>query len=144
MKTIHTHPDFSSLCACQALRRTARAVSRRYNQALKPADLNIGQFTTLAALLQSGPLSISALAEQLGMDRTTLTRDLKPLERRRLIRSEVDDDDARQRFITISDDGRSLMEQAVPLWEAAQEMTKKGMSANEWADFRSELKTLSE
>lgn len=78
------------------------------------------------------------------MDRTTLTRDLKPLERRRLIRSEVDDDDARQRFITISDDGRSLMEQAVPLWEAAQEMTKKGMSANEWADFRSELKTLSE
>ena len=138
----YTYSDFSALCACQALRRSARAITRRYNAALKSVDLNIGQFTTLASLLQPDPVPISVLAEQLGMDRTTLTRDLKPLDRRGLVISKGTAKDARQRHVTISDTGKALMKRAVPLWEKAQQQTKKDMPDQQWAAFRAELKTL--
>ncbi|MEM9795358.1 MAG: MarR family winged helix-turn-helix transcriptional regulator [Pseudomonadota bacterium] len=138
----YTHTDFSALCACQTLRRSARAMTRRYNAALTSVDLKIGQFTTLAALLQPDPVPITVLAEQLGMDRTTLTRDLKPLERRGLVVSDSGSKDARQRRVTISDAGRALMSRAVPLWEDAQAETKKSMTDDQWADFRQGLQTL--
>ncbi|MEO1065817.1 MAG: MarR family winged helix-turn-helix transcriptional regulator [Pseudomonadota bacterium] len=142
MKRDYTYSDFNTLCACQALRKSARTVTRRYNAALKPVGLNIGQFTTLASLLRPDSVPISVLAEQLGMDRTTLTRDLKPLERRGLVVSLSDAEDARQRNITISDRGRELMKRAAPLWEIAQEKTKKNISDEQWTDFRAELTKL--
>lgn len=78
----YTFSDFNTLCACQALRQATRKVSRRYDAALRPVKLNAGQFTMLAALLRPDPVTITTLADQLGIDRTTLSRDLKPLERR--------------------------------------------------------------
>ncbi|MEM8650372.1 MAG: MarR family winged helix-turn-helix transcriptional regulator [Pseudomonadota bacterium] len=142
MEHDYTYKDFDALCACQTLRKSARALTRRYNAALKAVELNIGQFTTLASLLRSDPVQISVLAEQLGMDRTTLTRDLKPLERRGLVVSRGDDEDARQRRLIISDTGRELMKHAIPLWENAQQETKKEMSDNVWTNLRNDLQNL--
>ena len=140
----YTFTDFNTLCACQALRQAARKVTRRYDAVLRPLKLNAGQFTTLAALLRPDAVSISTLADQLGMDRTTLTRDLKPLERRGLVVSRAGDEDARVRQISLSRMGRDLLDEAIPLWEAAQERTKKEMSDPDWAALRSDLRRLTE
>ncbi len=72
--------EFSAVCVCLALNKAARATSRRYDAALKPVGITSGQFTILSALLQDRPPALGALAEALGMDRTTLSRNLKPLE----------------------------------------------------------------
>ncbi len=140
----YTSSDFNMLCACHALRQSARKVSRRYDAALRPLALNIGQFTTLAALLRPEPVSITVLAEQLGMDRTTLTRDLKPLERRGLIVVQTGSKDARLRHVMLSDAGERLLMSAIPLWEAAQERTKKDMTEHQWTCFRNDLAVLAD
>ncbi|WP_415919008.1 MarR family winged helix-turn-helix transcriptional regulator [Tateyamaria sp. SN6-1] len=140
----YTFSDFSTLCACQALRQAARKVSRRYDAALRPVHLSAGQFTTLAALLRPDPVSISILAEQLGMDRTTLTRDLKPLERRELVTSQSGTEDARVRQVALTNAGRDLLMEAIPLWEVAQRQTKKEMSDVDWRELRNDLILLTE
>src|SRR4051794_3428898 len=68
-------------CVCSALRRSARATSRIYDDALAPSGLNVGQYAVLVVLARRGPVAVSALADELVMDRTTLSRSLQPLER---------------------------------------------------------------
>ena len=95
-------------------------LGRRYDKALRPLGLSNGQFSLLMALNRPGQASVSDLAAVLGMDRTTVTAMLKPLERRGLVASAADGRDRRQRGLTLSDAGRELLTAALPVWKAMQ------------------------
>jgi len=118
-------------CFGLALRRAARAVSRRYDEALAPLALNIGQFSMLVLLAGLGPVRIQKIAETLAMDRTTVTAALKPLQRRKLVRVDVAGDDARARDAVLTPAGEALLREAMPLWRVQQERLKKMLSAEE-------------
>src|SRR3954471_18237149 len=82
-------------CLCLPIQRASRSIGRRFDEALRPVGLNNWQFTLLMTLNRPSPLIISGLAEELGMDRTTTTKNLKPLERRGLLEIRQDKKDAR-------------------------------------------------
>src|SRR5947199_5813571 len=87
-------------CLCLHLQRAARAVARRFDAALRPFGLTSGQFSLLMSLNRAEPPAISAVAALLALDRTTLTANLKPLERRGLVAASVDAADKRSRRLT--------------------------------------------
>ena len=103
-------------CLCFRAQRAARALGRRFDAALKPVGLTNGQFSLLMSLNRPDPPRISDLAPFLAMDRTTLTAALKVLERRGLVLQGADSGDRRSRRLRLSDDGRALLKQAVPIW----------------------------
>ncbi|HTU56575.1 MAG TPA: MarR family transcriptional regulator [Acetobacteraceae bacterium] len=103
-------------CLCLHLQRAARAVARRFDEALRPLALTNGQFSLLMALNRPEPASIRSIASLLGIDRTTLTANLKPLARRRLVRTVVDGADKRTRLLALTPGGRELLVAAVPIW----------------------------
>lgn len=103
-------------CLCLHVQRAARALARRFDVALRPLDLTSGQFSLLMSLNRPEPPTIGSVAELLAMDRTTLTANIKPLERRGLVTIAVDKDDKRSRRLTITPAGRALLAQAYPIW----------------------------
>jgi len=107
-------------CLCLHVQRAARAIARRYDEALRPVGLTNGQFSLLMSLNRPEPPTISSVSKLLAMDRTTLTANIKPLERRGLLRVTVDEADRRSRRLTLTDDGRDILKVALPLWEQAQ------------------------
>jgi DNA-binding MarR family transcriptional regulator len=104
-------------CLCLHAQRTARALARRFDEALRPVGLTNGQFSLLMSVNRPEPASMRSVASLLAMDRTTLTAALKPLERRGLIAVNPDPDDRRSRFITLTPEGSDLLASAVPIWE---------------------------
>ena len=134
--------EFERACVCHALRRAARTVTRRYEDALRSLNLRSGQFTILASLQQPDPVPLSMLAGQLGMDRTTLTRDLAPLERRGLIVSVASDADARVRALRLTGNGQALLAEAIPLWRHAQAESERRMDGRDWNTIRRDLDRL--
>lgn len=106
---------------CLAVRTlsAARAISRRYDAALRPVGLTITQFTLLAAIAQTRPNSISEIAERLSMERTSLTRGAKLLESSDLI-ERSGEAGTRKRALRITEKGLKLLREAYPLWEKAQ------------------------
>ena len=107
-------------CACTILRRATRAVSAAYDAALAPSDLRVTQFSVLRALARLGPLPISRLAAEAALDRSTMGRNLDPLERRGLVRLEVGATDQRQRVAHLTAAGELAIETALPYWRKAQ------------------------
>lgn len=103
-------------CLCLHLQRAARAIGRRFDEALKPVGLNQGQYSLLISLNRPEAPRISDVARLLAMDRTTLTANLKPLERRGLLTVTADKDDHRVRRLVLTDAGRDILVQAVPIW----------------------------
>jgi DNA-binding MarR family transcriptional regulator len=103
-------------CLCLHLRRAARAVARRFDEALRPVGLTNGQFSLLMSLNRPEPPRMGDIANLLAMDRTTLTANLKPLERRGLLRVVVDAEDLRSRRLRLTAAGRALLVTAVPIW----------------------------
>ena len=103
-------------CLCLHLQRAARAVARRFDAALRPLGLTSGQFSLLMSLNRPEPASIGDVSSLLAMDRTTLTANLKPLERRGLLTVTVDDADKRMRRLMLTPAGRALLDAAVPVW----------------------------
>jgi DNA-binding MarR family transcriptional regulator len=126
-------------CFSLALRRAARAVSRRYDEALAPLALNNGQLSMLALLAGLGPVRIQKVADTLAMDRTTVTAALKPLQRRKLVRVDVAGDDARARDAVLTPAGEALLREAIPLWRVQQERLKKMLSAEDAEALRAHL-----
>ncbi|WP_119271014.1 MarR family winged helix-turn-helix transcriptional regulator [Taklimakanibacter deserti] len=104
-------------CLCLAVQRTARALARRFDDAMRSIDLTHGQFSLLMSLNRPEPPSIGAVAQFLAMDRTTLTANLKPLERRGLIKVTVDKEDRRSRRLTLTAAGHALLIEALPTWK---------------------------
>jgi len=106
-------------CLCLASRRAARAITRRFDQALRPHGIRATQFTLLAALALKGPQSIGTLAEFIGADRTTLTRNLAVAEERALVRI-GSAEDGRERIASITARGRQTLRRAFPAWRETQ------------------------
>ncbi|MBP1885371.1 MarR family winged helix-turn-helix transcriptional regulator [Sinorhizobium mexicanum] len=104
-------------CLCLHIQRAARALARRFDEALRPLDITNGQFSLLMSLNRPEPPSISMVASLLAMDRTTLTAALKPLERRGLIDVLVDPEDRRLRRLRLTAEGERLLAEAVPIWK---------------------------
>ncbi|HMA14557.1 MAG TPA: MarR family transcriptional regulator [Kiloniellaceae bacterium] len=107
-------------CLCLATRRAARATSRRFDEAFRPLGLTSGQFSLLMSLNRPEPPKLGSVAALLAMDRTTLTANLKPLERRGLVAATPDPDDRRSRRLALTDAGREMLRAALPLWERTQ------------------------
>ena len=101
-------------CLCVRVQRAARALARHFDDALRPAGLTHGQYSLLVALNQDEPPIMSAVSAALAMDRTTLTANLKPLERRGLVRIAVDQKDKRSRRLIITTKGRCNAESRFP------------------------------
>ncbi|MFN4128878.1 MAG: MarR family winged helix-turn-helix transcriptional regulator [Paracoccaceae bacterium] len=106
-------------CLCLHAQRAARAMARRFDEALRPVGLKSGQFSLLMSLNRPEPPTLGSVAQLLAMDRTTLTANLKPLQRRGLLTVTPDADDRRSRRLTLTAAGLVLLDQAVPIWIAA-------------------------
>jgi DNA-binding MarR family transcriptional regulator len=104
-------------CVCLHLQRAARAVARRFDEVFRPLGITSGQFSLLMSLNRPDPPTIGRLAERFAMDRTTLTANLKPLERRGLVTITVDESDRRSRRLALTPAGRALLVAAVPIWK---------------------------
>lgn len=105
-------------CLCLHTQRAARRLARIFDDALRPVDLKSGQFSLLMSLNRPAPPSIGEVATVLGMDRTTLTANIKPLEKRGLVRMAADKKDRRARRLSLTPTGQRLLEKAAPIWEA--------------------------
>lgn len=110
--TIHVRDT----CLCLHVQRAARALARRFDEALRPLGLTNGQFSLLMSLNRPEPAGMGGVANLLAMDRTTLTAALKPLERRGLLTVAPDPKDGRARVLSLTPDGRALLAQALPIW----------------------------
>jgi DNA-binding MarR family transcriptional regulator len=113
--------DLVTPCACDRLRRAARAVTDAYDAALAPSGLRVTQFGILRRLARLGPMHVTHLAAESALDRSTMGRNLNPLERRGLIRIEVGNVDQRERVVHLTAAGEAALEAALPYWRKAQE-----------------------
>ena len=130
-------------CLCLHVRRAARAVARHFDEALRPVDLTNGQFSLMMSLNRPQPPAMGDVASLLALDRTTLTANLKPLERRGLIGVSVDTDDRRSRRLALTPEGRKLLAQAVPLWERAEAEVESLVPSGDSDRLRADLHALS-
>ena len=103
-------------CLCLHAQRAARMLARRFDEAMRPAGITSGQFSLLNGLNRPEPPTIGAVADLLAMDRSTVTANLKPLERRGAVMLTVDQKDRRGRRVALTDIGRALLAQATPIW----------------------------
>jgi DNA-binding MarR family transcriptional regulator len=130
-------------CLCLHVQRAARAVARRYDEALRPLDLTNGQFSLMMSLNRPEPPGMRAVASLLAMDRTTLTAALKPLERRGLVQARIDDTDRRSRRLILMQAGRDLLAAALPVWQSRHRAIEKTLAGSDAEALRTELRTLS-
>lgn len=131
----------SGPCFCTTLRRAARAVTIRYDNALADTGLTITQHSLLVRIGDVGRIVHSVLAQAMGMDRTTLTRALAPLSRRGLIQS-GSSDDRRQHVLQLTPAGSALVERAHPLWERAQQSTLDQLGKKRWRRLQELLEAI--
>lgn len=130
-------------CLCLHVQRAARAVARRYDEALRPVQLTNGQFSLLMSLNRPEPPSIGEVAALLAMDRTTLTANLKPLARRGLVAVTIDAADKRSRRMALTPAGHALLVAAVPLWKQAQAANESIIGRSGPDRLRAALRALS-
>jgi DNA-binding MarR family transcriptional regulator len=120
-----------NVCACFSLRKASRAVSKLYDDVLQPIGLRSTQFVTILAIFLNEPIGLSPLARAMVADRSTLTRNLNVLERGGLIRSKPVG--GRTRVYSLTDKGRRVLEDGIPLWEKAQGMFVEQLGTRQWS-----------
>ncbi|TNE65105.1 MAG: MarR family transcriptional regulator [Alphaproteobacteria bacterium] len=130
-------------CLCMHLQRAARAMARHFDDALRPVGLTSGQFSLLMSLNRPHPPTLGAVAQLLAMDRTTLTANLKPLQRRGLVDVTVDAEDKRSRRLWLTEDGRTLLRQAFPIWQSAHKSAEEIIGVGDAEALRRSLVALS-
>lgn len=128
-------------CLCLHAQRAARALARRFDVALRPVGITSGQFSLLMSLNRPEPPNLGSVAALLAMDRTTLTANLKPLERRGLVRTATDPMDKRARLLKLTPAGRAVLTKAMPIWRHLHAAIEKDLSDPD--QLRSDLKRLS-
>ena len=129
-------------CLCLHLQRAARALARRYDEALRPVGLTSGQFSLLMALNRPEPPPMGAVAALLAMDRTTLTAALKPLQRRGLVEVAVGAGDRRSRLLTLTQEGRRVLAEAVPIWQRTHGAVERRLTDQGLQDLKQSLGAL--
>jgi len=130
-------------CLCLHTQRAARALARRFDEELAAVELSSGQFSLLISLNRPEPPSLGAVAKLLAMDRTTLTANLKPLQRRGLVKVAAAREDRRSRLLQLTPAGRRLLRRAVPIWRRTHRELDRGFSRAGLADLRAGLLALS-
>ena len=129
-------------CLCLHVQRAARALARRFDQALQPLALTNGQFSLMMSLNRPQAPGMGSIAELLAVDRTTLTAALKPLQRRGLVRVMVDPEDRRGRLLRLTTRGKDLLADAAPVWETAHAELEALLGAREADRLRKNLRAL--
>lgn len=137
--TLHVRDD----CLCLHVQRAARALARRFDEALRPVGLTSGQFSLLMSLNRPDPPKIGEVSALLAMDRTTLTANLKPLERRGFLVVSVDPRDKRSRRLILTDEGRRALAAAYPYWEECQAKLVSRFPGEDAARLLADLQALS-
>lgn len=117
-------------CLCLNVHRAARALARRFDAALAPFGISHGQYSLMMSLNRPDAPRLGDAADFLAMDRTTLTANLKPLERRGLVAIVPDTDDRRSRRLHLTDAGRDLLKAAVPVWRSTHDEVDTHLPAN--------------
>jgi len=125
-------------CACYNLRRAARAITRLYEDFLRPSGIKATQYSILMAAHLRGPITLTRLADLIVTERTTLTRNLTILEKKGFLHIEVGRD-RRERQVTITEQGREALIAAIPLWEMAQAHIEKGLGKDRMGRFLEDL-----
>lgn len=118
---IETTLEVYNRCLCLAVQRAARALARRFDAALAPFGISHGQYSLMMSLNRPDPPRLGEAAVFLAMDRTTLTANLKPLERMGYVSIVPDKDDKRSRRLILTDAGRAVLKAAVPVWRATHD-----------------------
>lgn len=135
----HTMPN-DLPCACTALRKASRAITRLYDERLAGSDMTITQFAILRNLAREGDLPLSRLAELLVMERTSLYRTLAPVERHGWV--QVEDGEARCKVAHLTAAGRAAMAAATPAWEAVQQEMMTAIGKAGFAALTAQLRRL--
>jgi DNA-binding MarR family transcriptional regulator len=130
-------------CLCLHVQRAARALARRFDDAMRPLGLTNGQFSLLMSLNRPEPPGMAAVASLLGMDRTTLTAVLKALRRRGLVKVSADPADGRARLMTLTVKGRKLLARAVPVWRDTHAAVEALLRDGDSDRLRNNLRALS-
>ena len=129
-------------CLCLHVQRAARALARRFDDALRPHGLTNGQFSLLMSLNRPEPPPMGPVAALLAMDRTTLTAALKPLERRGLVQITPDPSDRRSRVLKLTANGRKLLAEALPVWKKTHDEIDRDMPGTDPEALRRALRAL--
>lgn len=129
-------------CLCLHVQRAARALARRFDDALRPVGLSNGQFSLMMALNRPEPPGMGAVATLLAMDRTTLTAALKPLERRGLVQVQPDPVDRRSRRLLLTPAGMALLARAVPVWKETHAALEDLLEDADPARLRASLRAI--
>ena len=130
-------------CLCLHVQRAARTLARRFDAAFRPLGLTSGQFSLLMSLNRPEPPTITQVAPLLAMDRTTLTANLKPLAKRRLVKVTIDAADRRSRRLSLTPSGRALLAAAMPLWKRTHAAMERLQARSEADALRADLEALS-
>lgn len=128
-------------CLCHHTRMATRVVTRAYDDALRPTGLRAGQLAVLAAIGARGAMSIKALADGLEMDRTTLTRNLRPLEARGYVALDAERRH-RSRGLSLTPAGETALCEALPLWERVQASSRSRLGQERWSEVQGALRDL--
>lgn len=131
-------------CLCLHIQRAARALARRFDAALRPIGLTQGQFSLLTSLNRAAAPTIGDVSALLALDRTTLTANLKPLQRRGLVKVTVDRNDRRSRRIALTPAGRKLLAAAAPIWKRAHAQAEAELKSTSADTLRATLRELAD
>jgi DNA-binding MarR family transcriptional regulator len=127
------------VCNCYAIRKAARHVTQHYDRTLAPSGLRTTQYSLLSRIDRTGPRTINELAAELALDRTTMGRNIRPLERDGLIMLTTDPNDRRRRALSLTDLGRTRLAEARALWVDAQGRFEAAYGAASALDLRNTL-----
>jgi DNA-binding MarR family transcriptional regulator len=128
------------VCHCMAVRQAARWISQLYDQQLAGCGLTSTQYAVLSHLQRAGPASVAQVAETMVMDRTTLTRNVAPLERDGLVKTTGAEGDRRRKVLTVTPAGTQRLAAARPLWRKAQAAFERHFGADQAAAMRTLLR----
>jgi DNA-binding MarR family transcriptional regulator len=128
-------------CTCFNLRKATRVVQNLFDEAFRTIGLKGTQFTVLSHIFSYGPISLTKLADIMLLDRTTLARNLAPLEKKGFIEINPGSD-LRTRYIDITENGKRLLSRALPLWEKTQEGIKNRLGDEKWNSMISNISEL--
>lgn len=129
-------------CLCLHAQRAARALARRFDEALRPVGLTNQQFSLLMALNRPEPPTMAPVARLLAMDRTTLTAALKPLEKRGLVVVEADPNDRRGRRMRLTEAGHAVLLDALPVWRQTHADIEAALPQLDMDELRASLRAL--
>jgi len=130
--------EVSGACAFYVLRKAARKVSRLYDDALRPTGIKATQLVMLSGVALHEEATLTSLAEGLGMDRTTLSRNLAPLEKNGWVKVS-DEGYRRTRTVELTGQGNTVLEETLPLWQAVQKNLRNKVGEATWNAIQLEM-----